>query len=203
MRLGVLDVGSNTVHLLVVDAHPGARPWPATSHKVELQLARHLGEDGRIDPDGERALVRFIASCLEIADDQGAEELLAAQKYLIQISDTGAAQHRKQERLAALEKALNAPEKNPETFQALLPFAMALGVEKQWAAQFKDIYMKGVDWYSGVSRGAFNPATFANDMTAFAATAQTTMRSAPAGGSGAGGGGFSGGGFGGGGGGSW
>jgi exopolyphosphatase/pppGpp-phosphohydrolase len=26
MRLGVLDVGSNTVHLLVVDAHPGARP---------------------------------------------------------------------------------------------------------------------------------------------------------------------------------
>lgn len=65
------------MHLLVVDAHPGARPWPATSHKVELQLARHLGEDGRIDPDGEQALVRFVTSCLEIADDQGAEELLA------------------------------------------------------------------------------------------------------------------------------
>ena len=42
MRLGVLDVGSNTVHLLVVDAHPGARPWPAASHKVELRLAEHL-----------------------------------------------------------------------------------------------------------------------------------------------------------------
>lgn len=77
MRLGVLDVGSNTVHLLVVDAHPGARPWPATSHKVELQLAQHLGPDGRIRSPGEAALVRFIDSCLEVAEDQGVEETLA------------------------------------------------------------------------------------------------------------------------------
>ncbi len=77
MRLGVLDVGSNTVHLLVVDAHPGARPWPATSHKVELQLAQLLTADGRIGPEGEEALVRFVASCLDVADDQGVEELLA------------------------------------------------------------------------------------------------------------------------------
>ena len=77
MRLGVLDVGSNTVHLLVVDAHPGARPWPATSHKVELQLAQHLTEDGRIDDHGAEALVRFVRSCLEVAEDQGAEQTLA------------------------------------------------------------------------------------------------------------------------------
>jgi exopolyphosphatase / guanosine-5'-triphosphate,3'-diphosphate pyrophosphatase len=77
MRLGVLDVGSNTVHLLVVDAHPGARPWPATSHKVGLRLAEHLDPDGRIDPAGADALVRFISSCLDVAEDQGAEELLA------------------------------------------------------------------------------------------------------------------------------
>ena len=30
MRLGVLDIGSNTVHLLLVDAHPGA-PSPTRS----------------------------------------------------------------------------------------------------------------------------------------------------------------------------
>ena len=29
MRLGVLDIGSNTGHLLVVDAHDGAAPLPA------------------------------------------------------------------------------------------------------------------------------------------------------------------------------
>lgn len=77
MRLGVLDVGSNTVHLLVVDAHPGACPMPTTSHKVELHLAQHLGDDGGIDPAGADALVDFVASCLEVADDQGAEAVLA------------------------------------------------------------------------------------------------------------------------------
>jgi exopolyphosphatase/guanosine-5'-triphosphate,3'-diphosphate pyrophosphatase len=77
MRLGVLDVGSNTVHLLVVDAHRGARPLPATSHKVELQLAQHLLPDGRVADDGADRLVEFVRSCLDVAEDQGVEELLA------------------------------------------------------------------------------------------------------------------------------
>jgi exopolyphosphatase / guanosine-5'-triphosphate,3'-diphosphate pyrophosphatase len=77
MRLGVLDVGSNTVHLLVVDAHRGARPLPASSHKVELQLAQHLEPDGSIGAEGADALVAFVASCLEVAEDQGVEQLLA------------------------------------------------------------------------------------------------------------------------------
>jgi exopolyphosphatase / guanosine-5'-triphosphate,3'-diphosphate pyrophosphatase len=77
MRLGVLDVGSNTVHLLVVDAHPGARPLPADSHKEELRLAEHLLVDGRIGARGVESLVSFVGSCLELADDRGVEELLA------------------------------------------------------------------------------------------------------------------------------
>lgn len=77
MRLGVLDVGSNTVHLLVVDAHPGAQPLPASSHKVDLQLAQHLQEDGTVSRKGADALVEFVRSCLDVADDQGVERLLA------------------------------------------------------------------------------------------------------------------------------
>ncbi len=42
MRLGVLDIGSNTGHLLVVDAYRGAAPMPASSYKEELRLAEHL-----------------------------------------------------------------------------------------------------------------------------------------------------------------
>ena len=61
MRLGVLDVGSNTVHLLVVDAHPGARPLPAYSHKAELRLAELLDDDGAI-----RALTQGHKSLLAI-----------------------------------------------------------------------------------------------------------------------------------------
>lgn len=77
MRLGVIDVGSNTVHLLVVDAHRGAQPLPATSHKIELRLSEHVTEDGRIDDSGAADLATFITECLTVAEDQGVEELVA------------------------------------------------------------------------------------------------------------------------------
>ena len=48
MRLGVLDIGSNTGHLLVVDAHAGAAPTPAFSHKEPLRLAEHLDGEGAV-----------------------------------------------------------------------------------------------------------------------------------------------------------
>ncbi|MCM3302397.1 Ppx/GppA phosphatase family protein [Streptomyces pseudogriseolus] len=76
MRLGVLDVGSNTVHLLVVDAHPGARPLPAHSHKVELRLAQLLDDDGSIGPGGIDRLVAVVHEALQAAEDKGVEELL-------------------------------------------------------------------------------------------------------------------------------
>lgn len=77
MRLGVLDVGSNTVHLLVVDAYPGAHPWPATSHKRTLRLAEHLDAAGSVRPDGVDALATFVAEAAEVAEEQGCQELLA------------------------------------------------------------------------------------------------------------------------------
>ena len=76
MRLAVLDVGSNTVHLLVVDAHAGARPWPATSHKVVLGLAEHLDASGAIGRAGADALVAFVREAVQVAEDKGAQELL-------------------------------------------------------------------------------------------------------------------------------
>ncbi|WP_240436639.1 Ppx/GppA phosphatase family protein [Streptomyces sporangiiformans] len=76
MRLGVLDVGSNTVHLLVVDAHPGARPLPAHSHKAELRLAELLDDSGAIGPDGVDKLIAVVQEALEAAEDKGVEDLL-------------------------------------------------------------------------------------------------------------------------------
>ncbi|MFD0271920.1 Ppx/GppA family phosphatase [Streptomyces sp. NPDC127106] len=76
MRLGVLDVGSNTVHLLVVDAHPGARPQPAHSHKVELRLAQLLDGSGAVTPDGIDRLVAVIADAVQAAEDKGCEDVL-------------------------------------------------------------------------------------------------------------------------------
>ncbi|GAA0444709.1 MULTISPECIES: Ppx/GppA phosphatase family protein [Streptomyces] len=76
MRLGVLDVGSNTVHLLVVDAHPGARPLPAWSHKAELRLAELLDEDGNVGAAGVDRLVATVREALQVAEDKGVEDLL-------------------------------------------------------------------------------------------------------------------------------
>lgn len=43
MRLGVLDLGSTTGHLLVVDAHGGAAPLPAYSFRPPPRPAEHFG----------------------------------------------------------------------------------------------------------------------------------------------------------------
>lgn len=76
MRLGVLDVGSNTIHLLVVDAHPGARPQPAHSHKVDLRLAELLDERGAVTPEGVELLVSVIGEAVQAAEDKGCEDLV-------------------------------------------------------------------------------------------------------------------------------
>lgn len=91
----------------------------------------------------------------------------------------------------------NAPEKTPEHFEKLLPFAMVLGVEKEWAKQFEEIYRQNPSWYAGPVGTSFSPSAFASDMKSFSAA------TAASGGSGSSGGGSSGGGGGGGGGGSW
>src|SRR6266702_4732559 len=77
MRLGVLDVGSNTVHLLVVDAHQGARPLPAFSHKEELHLADHLDAQNRLTAECADRLLVFVRDALQIAEDKGVQDLLA------------------------------------------------------------------------------------------------------------------------------
>lgn len=77
MREAVLDVGSNTVHLLVVDAHRGAAPLPALSVKRELRLAEHLTPEGALSDSGVAELVSFIAFATVEAEDKGCESVTA------------------------------------------------------------------------------------------------------------------------------
>jgi exopolyphosphatase/guanosine-5'-triphosphate,3'-diphosphate pyrophosphatase len=77
VRLGVLDVGSNTVHLLVVDAHRGAHPWPAHSEKSVLRLAEQITQDGRIADAGADALVEAVAAARIAAQALQVDDLLA------------------------------------------------------------------------------------------------------------------------------
>jgi hypothetical protein len=95
----------------------------------------------------------------------------------------------------------------PDTFEKYLPYAMALGVEHNWAKAFAGLIQTPPSWYSSPNGyGGFNPLYFSNSMHSMSSDMQQTFASAPrnsstgSGFGGSGGGGFSGGGFGGGGG---
>jgi len=101
---------------------------------------------------------------------------------------------------------------HPELFDKYLPFAMAFGVEKQFARAFEGIYTQPPQWYVGPSVLNFNVSHFSSSVSSLSSVAGTTMSSTPrsssgsgfgGGGGGGGGGGSSGGGGGGGGGGAF
>jgi exopolyphosphatase/guanosine-5'-triphosphate,3'-diphosphate pyrophosphatase len=77
MRLGVLDLGSNTIHLQVVDAHPGARPSPTTNQKVELRLTDYLNKSGEITEAGIELLHQAISDAVNHAREFKTDEILA------------------------------------------------------------------------------------------------------------------------------
>lgn len=93
----------------------------------------------------------------------------------------------------------NAPDRNPQEFMEYLPYAIAFGVEEEWAKQFGDLDMREPDWYNGAAAGGFAANDFATDMSGMSDSFST----AAGGGSGTSGSGAAGGGAGGGGGGSW
>jgi len=96
----------------------------------------------------------------------------------------------------------------PDTFEKYLPYAMALGVEHNWAQAFAGIVKDPPSWYVSPTGMAFNPIFFSSSMHSMATDMHQVFVSSPRasssgsgfGGGGFGGGGFSGGGFGGGGG---
>ncbi len=77
VRLGVLDVGSNTVHLLVVDAHRGAHPTPMHSEKTVLRLAEQITGDGELTAAGADELVRAVESAKDAAIRLGCGDVMA------------------------------------------------------------------------------------------------------------------------------
>ena len=77
MRIGVLDIGSNTGHLLIVDAFRGGPPVPAHSFSEPLRLAENLDADGHLTAEGIDRLVKYVVEAGSQAEDKGAERVLA------------------------------------------------------------------------------------------------------------------------------
>ena len=104
----------------------------------------------------------------------------------------------------------NPPEKTPELFETYLPFALALGVDQQWAEKFAAVLSSASDadgkayypiWYNGT----WSVSNLTESTSYLSSSLNTAISSSvtPPGSSSGGGGGFSGGGGGGGGGGGW
>ncbi|TDQ46715.1 Ppx/GppA phosphatase [Actinomycetospora succinea] len=119
MRLGVLDVGSNTVHLLVVDAHSGGHPTPTHSTKTALRLAEHL-TDGKLGDAGADALVAATADARRQAVELGCEDLLAfATSAVRDASNSPAVLERVRDEAGVDLQVLSGPDEAALTFLAV------------------------------------------------------------------------------------
>jgi exopolyphosphatase / guanosine-5'-triphosphate,3'-diphosphate pyrophosphatase len=90
MRLGVLDVGSNTVHLLVVDAHRGAAPIPARSEKSVLRLAERITKSGELSKAGADELVKTVADAKVSAEKLGCDDFMGFATSAVREADNSA-----------------------------------------------------------------------------------------------------------------
>jgi uncharacterized membrane protein YgcG len=106
---------------------------------------------------------------------------------------------------------INPPGHTPETFERLLPYALALDVEQRWSERFADVLAaagRGPDqggyapvWYTPLHRTDFTDLSFTDSLGSGLSSTISAAATPPGSSSGSGGGGFSGGGSGGGGGG--
>ena len=77
MRMGVLDIGSNTGHLLIVDAYRGGPPIPAHTFKESLRLSEHLDKKGAVDAEGISQLVKYVVEAKAEAEENGCSTVIA------------------------------------------------------------------------------------------------------------------------------
>lgn len=103
MRLGVLDIGSNTIHLLIADIHAGGRPIASTSERAVVRLMRYLGPDGSISPAGVTAIVEAVREARRVLDAESPDDFIATATSAIREAPNGP------DVIALVEQALGRP----------------------------------------------------------------------------------------------
>jgi len=91
MRLGVIDVGSNTVHLLIVDARPGASPVPYHSQRAVLRLMRYMEPDGSISAEGTQMIIDSLHRAVEAVREIQVDDLIVTVTSAIREATNGEA----------------------------------------------------------------------------------------------------------------
>ncbi|QAY59014.1 Ppx/GppA family phosphatase [Microbacterium protaetiae] len=89
MRLGVLDIGSNTVHLLLADVRPGGRPLAETHDRSIVRLMRFLTSEGAISDEGVAQLTDAAARARALIAEDHVDEVLATATSALRDASNG------------------------------------------------------------------------------------------------------------------
>jgi len=73
-RVAVIDIGSNTVRLVVYDI-PNRLPIPIFNEKSECGLGRGLGKSGVLNPEGVDEALRSLTRFIRLSEVMGVEDL--------------------------------------------------------------------------------------------------------------------------------
>jgi exopolyphosphatase / guanosine-5'-triphosphate,3'-diphosphate pyrophosphatase len=77
MRIAAIDLGTNSFHLLVVDAGPDGSFVPLVREKEMLRLGDDVAREGRISRDGSRRALDTLRRFRALADGAGATRVVA------------------------------------------------------------------------------------------------------------------------------
>src|SRR4051812_13153943 len=75
MRLGVLDVGSNSIKLQIVDAVAGKPPLPIRAFKGRLKLSETASGSGEIRAGAMKRIIGSIQEAMDVASEQSVTDL--------------------------------------------------------------------------------------------------------------------------------
>ena len=91
MRIAALDLGSNSFHLLVADAHPDGTFEPLVQEKEILRLADNVTRNGRIGEEAADQAVEVVSRFRALAESVDAHEIVACATSALREAEDSAA----------------------------------------------------------------------------------------------------------------
>ncbi len=89
MRIAALDLGTNSFHLLVVDALPDGTFRPLTKEKEMLRLGDAVAAEGRVPDESARRAVETVGRFRALAEAAGSDEIVALATSALREADNG------------------------------------------------------------------------------------------------------------------
>ncbi|MGH7293728.1 MAG: Ppx/GppA family phosphatase, partial [Polyangiaceae bacterium] len=90
MKLAALDLGSNSIHMVIADASPAGETFQVIDREKDMvKLGAGCFEGGRLTEDALAAGMRSLRKCAKLIERHGCEEVLAAATSAIREAKNG------------------------------------------------------------------------------------------------------------------